>query len=448
MSEVKSGPSGIWRGPALISVALLVLGIATYGYLTVAARVLDPAQYGQLAAFWSLVFAVLAGSCAPLEVEGTRAVSAARAGDLPVGPVVVRLAWLAVLLTAAVVLVLALARTILADSLFDGDERYVSLLGAVAVAFAVIYLGRGIFAGHQLFGRYGVLLAGEGVVRLALTLALVVAGVVSGPAIASAVPASAWLVAAVTAVLTARIVWQRRQAPFDDGPDAERNADPETRGVAANFGSLLLASLASQGLNNAGPITAQALGDDPALTGGLLAAFILVRVPVMFISALQSGFIPGLVTSVRRGDQGEFRELLRGVLVRVGAVGGVAVAAAGLAGPFVVGLFFGTVYQLQGVDFALLTLATVVFVLASVLQAALVALDLHKVVAGAWVIGLLLYLLALALPIPLLRQVEVGYLVGTFGVCLLLALGLFLRGEAQHHELRRQSQAQPEEAGE
>jgi O-antigen/teichoic acid export membrane protein len=95
MNDAGETSGGIWRGPALISVALVVLGIATYAYLTIAARVLDPDQYGQLAAFWSLVFAVLAGSFAPLEVEGTRAVSAQRAVDHPAGPVVRRLAWLA-----------------------------------------------------------------------------------------------------------------------------------------------------------------------------------------------------------------------------------------------------------------------------------------------------------------------------------------------------------------
>jgi len=411
---------------------LVVLGIATYAYLTIAARVLDPDQYGQLAAFWSLVFAVLAGSFAPLEVEGTRAVSAQRAVDHPAGPVVRRLAWLALLLTGVLLMIFGAGRTFLADTLFDGNSAYVALLGAVAVAFAPIYLGRGVFAGHGRFGRYSTLLAGEGLVRLAAVSALVVAGLITGPAVAAAVPIAAWLVAALTLVLMVDLVWRRPATP--QVGDAARAPTPGTQGVAANFGSLLVASLASQGLNNAGPLTAQALGDDPALTGGLLAAFILVRVPVMFISALQSGFIPSLVGAVRSGEDAEFHELLRGVLLRVSGVGAVAVVGAGIAGPFIVGLFFGPDYQLSGVDFAVLTLATLAFVLASILQAALVALQRHRVVAGAWVIGLLLYGLALLLPLPLLRQVELGYLIGTFGVCLLLALGLELSSGSRRRQ--------------
>jgi len=424
MSSPGDVKHGIWRGPALISVALVVLGIATYGYLTIGARVLDAEQYGQLAAFWSLVFAVLGGAFTPLEVEGTRAVSAQLAEGQPTRSVVASLAALAALLTAVLLLALALGRQLLADTLFDGNTSYLALLGAVAVAFAIIYLGRGVFAGHHLFGRYSTLLAGEGIVRLAAVLALVAAGFVSGSAVAAAVPIAAWLVAGVTAVLVVRLV-AHRELPRPAGPKTDPST-PGTARVAANFGSLLIASLASQGLNNAGPLTAQALGDDPALTGGLLAAFILVRVPVMFISALQSGFIPSLVAAVRGGREAQFRALLRVVFLRVSAVGAVAVVGATVAGPFIVRLFFGPDYQLQGLDFAVLTLATVAFVLASILQAALVAIDRHRIVAAAWVAGLLLYLLALLLPLPLLRQIEVGYLVGTFGVCLLLAAGLEL----------------------
>ncbi len=437
MSDAGGSRVGVWHGPALISVALVVLGLATYGYLTIAARVLDPDQYGQVAAFWSLVFAVIGGAFTPLEVEGTRAVSAQCAVGHPVGHVVRRLAWLAVLLTGVLLAILVAGRGFLADTLFDGNSAYVGLLSAVAVAFAAIYLGRGVFAGHRRFGRYSTLLAGEGLVRLAVAAGLVLLGVVSGPAVAAAVPIGAWLAAAVTLVVMVELVWRRPTRPsVGDAAGTPTPSAPTqgTQGVAANLGSLLVASLASQGLNNAGPLTAQALGDDPALTGGLLAAFILVRVPVMFISALQSGFIPSLVGAVRSGEEAQFHVLLRGVLLRVSGVGAVAVVGAGIAGPFVVRLFFGPDYQLQGVDFAVLTLATVAFVLASILQAALVALDRHRVVAVAWVAGLVLYGLALLLPLPLLRQVELGYLIGTFGVCLLLAAGLELSSESRRRE--------------
>lgn len=442
MGDAGSTHKGIWRGPAVISVALVALGIATYAYLTLAARVLEPAEYGQLAAFWSLVFAVLAGSFSPLEVEGTRAVSAQRAAGHRIGPVVGRLAWLAALLTGGLVLVLGVGRGLLADTLFDGDTSYVALLAAVAVAFAAIYFGRGVFAGHRLFGRYSTLLAGEGVVRFLAASVLVLAGLSSGPAVAAAVPIAAWVVAALTLVLIIDLVSQRSLAV----PQADESAPAATsgvQGVAANFGSLLVASLASQGLNNAGPLTAQALGDDPALTGGLLAAFILVRVPVMFISALQSGFIPHLVEAVRGRDDAQFHLLLRSVLLRVSAVGAVAVVGVGIAGPLVVRLFFGPDYQLQGVDFAVLTLATVAFVLASILQAALVSLDRHRIVAGAWVIGLLLYALMLLIPMPLLRQVELGYLIGTLGVCLMQWVGLELSTESRRRGSAEDRQAHP-----
>ena len=413
----------VWRGPAIISVALVGLGMATYAYLTLAARVLEPEQYAQLAAFWSLVFAVLAGAFTPLELEGTRAVSAHDAWGQPVRPVIKQLALVAVVLTGVLLVALALASTLLADALFGGDTTYVILLACVAVGFSVTYLGRGLFAGRRRFGWYGAMLSGEGVVRFMAALALVVAGVASGPGIAAAVALGAGVIAVATTVLVASVV---RSSPVAAVPPTLEGAAqaPPAAGVTANFWSLLIASMAAQALNNAGPITVQALGDDPQLTGGLLAAFILVRVPVMFISALQTGFVPELVAAIRRGGTSEVRSLLRSIVTRVAAVGALAVVTAGVAGPLVVGFFFGPGYQLMGVDFAVLTLATVAFVLASMLQAALVALGRHRVVAAAWVSGLVLSGAMLLLPLPLLRQVEAGYVIGTLVVLVVLSLGL------------------------
>ena len=180
MTTPDPSPVSPWRGPAVISAGLVVLGVASYAFLTVAARVLSPVEYAELAAFWSLVFAVLAGTFFPFELEGTRVASAARVAGRSVQPPLRRLARIAAAVAGVLLLVIVLGRQALANALFSGDETYVALLAVMTVTFAVIYLGRGALAGTGRFLTYSVILSGEGLVRVLLLVVVAAAAIASG----------------------------------------------------------------------------------------------------------------------------------------------------------------------------------------------------------------------------------------------------------------------------
>lgn len=425
MTTPDPSPVSPWRGPAVISAGLVVLGVASYAFLTVAARVLSPVEYAELAAFWSLVFAVLAGTFFPFELEGTRMASAARVAGRSVQPPLRRLARIAAAVAGVLLLVIVLGRQALANALFSGDETYVALLAVMTVTFAVIYLGRGALAGTGRFLTYSVILSGEGLVRVLLLVVVAAAAIASGAAAAAAMAGASVLAALATVALVGRPSGPAATSPVGMSDDERR--------APANLGALLVASLAAQGLINAGPLTAQALGDDAVQTGAILAVFVLVRVPVMFITAIQSGFIPALVTTIEGGDIRQFNHVVSRVLARVAVVGTVIVIGAAVFGPLATRLLFGPRYELQPLDYAVLTASSVAFMVAALLQAVLVALQRHRSVAIAWLAGVVAYAGALLLPLPLLRVVEIGAILSMGTVCVVMWGAIHIARPAASH---------------
>jgi O-antigen/teichoic acid export membrane protein len=434
--------SRLWGGPSVIAVGLVVLGLASYLFLTTAARALSPEDYASLATFWSLVFALLAGAFSPSEVEGTRAVSLALAQGRSIPAATQPIAAYATQVTAVLLVLLAILHAPIANAFFQGDTDYVAQLGVVAIAFAVIYYVRGVLAGSRRFALYSIILGGEGVVRAALLLALVGIGIATGQSAASALSTAA-AVAAVSSLLALAAI--RRHQPTVELTSTIRPTQSTSPATRANLGALIIASLAAQGLINAGALTVQALGDDPTLTGAVLAVLVLVRIPVMFISAIQSGFIPNLVALLASGQGAAFDRAVAGVIIRLGLAGASVVAAAAVAGPTVTRLLFGQAYTLGQLDFALLTLSSVVFVLATLFQAVLVSLGRHRIAASAWTAGVLTYLLTLTVPIPLLRQVEIGSLSSMFVVSLIMIMAIYaLRRRERRAEAQDQLPLRPE----
>lgn len=415
-------PSGLWRGPTVISVGLAVLGLSSYLYLSTAARTLPTEEYAAVAALWSLVYFLLAGVFAPLEIEGTRAVSMEVSQGRSASGAVRRLASVGTAWTLVLLLILLVMHRPIASVWFDGDSGYVFIAGATGIAFAIVYVGRGYLAGSGRFTVYSAILAGEGVLRALVVVVIAFAGWGSGLGVAATIALAAAM-AAIATLLVLREAFSRASSVDHSHGQASGKSHA---GTAKDLFALLIASVAAQGLINAGPLTVQAVGDDPALTGAVLAVFVLVRVPVMFISALQSGFIPSLVGVLSDGDLGRFDRLVVLVLSRVAAAGALLTAGAAACGPWITQLLFGSEYVLQGIDYALLMFSSVVFVFSALLQAVLVSLQRQRVIAVGWILGMLTYGACLLLPLTLLRRVEVGSVMSMVVVCVCLWAGIHL----------------------
>ncbi len=408
--QVPATGSTALSGGLAVTSGLLVLGLSSYAFLAIASHTTTPAQFSAVAAAWSLIYA-LTGVFTPLEQETTRAVAERRARAERIAPVATRVAVIgavAGLVTAAGLLLL---RGPLAGRVLGGYTELVPALVVTLLATGASFVLRGVFAGSSRYRMYGSVLAGEGLLRVAGT-ALLAAAIGSTAGRLGLVLA----VAAVTPQVLALAALPRAGGRHRAGSWSE---------VTANLGWLMGASIVSQFVANAGPVVLQLLGPaDPGLAGRFLAAFVLVRIPLFFVSALQASLLPRLVRAVELADhQGYTRALLQ-MLGIVGVLGALALAAFAVIGPAFVSLLVGGHESVGRSDLVVLGLSSVLFVLASLLQSAALALGGHRLVAAAWGVGGIVFVATCLVPLQPLLRLEIAYTLSSMIVPLILGAWL------------------------
>jgi O-antigen/teichoic acid export membrane protein len=401
-------------GTVAVTTGLVVQGVTTYGFLTVAARGMSEAEFSVVAALWSAVFALANGLFSPLEQETTRAVAERVARGERLGPVIGRVVVLGTAMVLLVAVVLTVAREPLSARVFSGRMPMVAVLAIAVGGAAAVFLVRGILAGTRRYWTYAAQLAGDGTVRLLVSVFLVAAGA------ATAVRLGAVL--AVVPILTLAMLLP--VIPRSGGrPRSGRWSE-----VTANLGWLVLAAVGSYGIANAGPIVLQVIGgQDPGLAGRFLAAFVVVRIPLFFTSALQASLLPRLVTAVEDGDDTAFVAALGRMVAVVGGLGSLVLAGFAVGGPQLVSLLFGARYQVTRFDVVVLGASSVLFVLATLMQQAALALGGHRAVAVCWSVGAALFTAACLLPLDPVLRLETGYLVSGAAVLGLLSWTLVRR---------------------
>jgi len=411
MTQGPEEPVPASRGAAIVASGLLVVGIASYGFLTVTARHLPPADFSAIAALWFLLYALAGGFFLPLEQETTRAVAQRMQRGERMGPVVIRVALLGGALLVVMVGVLLLARSSVSAHLLGGRTALVVPLCMALTGMAGLYITRGVLAGTSSFGRYAGQLASEGVIRFGLTIAVLLGGTATVSSIGVAVGLAPLIVLAATFLVLPR-----------PGGDRMPGSWPE---VTQNLGLLLVASVCAQGMANAGPIVLGLLGVDRATVGQFAAGFYLVRLPLFFTGALQAALLPRLVQAAEVGDRPGFDRTLRQLLRTVAGLGVVALCAVAAVGPQVVRLLFGPSYIVGRFDLVVLTFSSVLLLLAALLQSAALATSGHRTVAVAWTASGAAFVVGCLLPLQPIARVEVAYLMASTVVLVLLwaALG-------------------------
>lgn len=410
MSQVADEAVPVHRGAVIVASGLVVVGLTSYGFLTVTARHLPPADFSAIAAMWFLLYALAGGFFLPLEQETTRAVAQRVLRGERVGPVVIRVALLGGALLMVMVAVLLALRVPIAAHLLGGRTALVVPLCLALTGMAGLYITRGLFAGTSCFGRYAGQLGGEGVLRFGLTIAVLVAGTATVSSIGVAMGLAPLLVLAVTLMVLPR-----------PGGTPVPGRWPE---VTQNLGLLLVASVFAQGMANAGPIVLAILGVDRATIGEFSAGFYLVRLPLFFTGALQASLLPRLVQAAEVGDRSGFDRTLRQLLVVVAGLGAIALAVFALVGPALVRLLFGPSYVIGRVDLVVLALSSVLLLLAALLQSAALATSGHRTVAIAWSASGATFVAGCLLPLQPFARIELAYVMASVVVLLLLWMAL------------------------
>lgn len=406
VSLVRRIPGGIlWVG-----VGIGVYGLSSFAFLAIAAQTLGlGAPYTALALLWTLVNAVGIGLYLPVEQETGRSIAARRSLDHPTAPalrVPVRYGAGSLLVVAAVV---ALAHTWITDVVFDGQPGIAWAFVVALAGMAIAYLARGVLAGTGRFPRYGLQLAIDGALRVVGAVALAVNGVDD----------ALWF----GAVLGLAPIVATGLAMVRSGPLLSRG--PGVR-VATVMTPLVLASLTSQALANAGPVATQLLKGpgDEAAAANLVNALTVARIPLFLFAAVQAVFLPRLAQYVARDERTAYTSALRTASLITAAIGVLGVAASALVGPQAVQLLFGAEFDIGQGDIALLALSAALFMNVQVLVQGLLARGRDAAATASWSIGLVALVVALALPLPLTTRVSLALVIGSAAALVAAAVAL------------------------
>jgi O-antigen/teichoic acid export membrane protein len=405
------------EGTIPVGVSLLIAGFATYAFFKVGTVAVGGAEeFAPIAAMWFAVFALAPGFFLPLEQELGRALSHRRAIDQGGQPVVQKVVRLGAMLVALVTIVIILLGPFLASSYFDGDWFMVIALICAFAAYGPAHMTRGISSGTGRFNDYGIVLGADGIVRIILCVALAVVGVTAAGAYGMAI--------AVSPLFAVAYVARRGALRTDPGPAAEWSE------ITPNLGWLLLGSVCAATLVNAGPITASLLAgpNEEALVTAFSYGVLLSRIPLFLFQAVQAALLPRLSRQAAQGEFDEFRAGLKRLMLLVLAIGVIGTIGAFLLGPWALSLVYDA--DLSGRTMAMLTLSSVVYMLALATAQAVIALQGHALVSVGWVLGLISFVLATWLSSEeTFRRIEIGLVVSSVVALIAFALAL-------HHRMK------------
>ncbi len=322
-----------------------------------------------------------------------------------------RIVLLGAIITSVVLVALLATSPMITSGYFDGNWWMMAAFATAFVAYAPAHLARGICAGHGRFRSYAFVMGADGVIRITVCLLLAAFDVDSAIPYAFAVALSP-LVAVV-------VVTVRGDLQSEPGPPAPWNE------VTQNLGWLLLGTVFSAALLNAGPVTAKLLSEDGQSDLVVWFGFgvLLARIPLFLFQAVQAALLPRLARLAARNEFDEFRSGLAKLMWLVAAVGVVGTGGAFILGPWVIEAFYDA--ELSGRTLAMLALSSALYMAGIATAQAVIALQGHALVAAGWAVGVVGFLLGTWLSSDLLfRRIEIGLVVSSSAalVCFVIAL--------------------------
>ena len=163
------------------------------------------------------------------------------------------------------------------------------------------------------------------------------------------------------------------------------------------------------------------------LSSHFITGLFVARVPLLLFQAVQAALLPNLAALASQGKHDDFRvgmQRLIGIVVAMCITGTIA---ATLIGPWTGKKLFSSKWNLGNRDMFLLTLAATAFILALTMAQGLIALKAYRENACAWIVGILTFVVVVALGHDLILRNELGFLTGGAAAALVMALLLFPR---------------------
>ena len=396
-----------------VAAGLVVLGLGSFAFLSIAGRALGPVDFAPVATLWVLFNAAALAFFQPIEQELGRTTAHRVAHGLGARPVLIRCLLVGVGVLAALALVVLLLRQKISVEAFDGRTALASLLLLGLLGLLAEHVLRGLFSGNERFGRYGWQLACDGILRTVLPGVVVLASMATSTSLSAALVVAPLLAAGLTA---GRVPQLARPGP----PIAWRELLPA-------LGTLTAAGILSQLIVNAAPVAAQVLStpEEADRAGVFIAALVMTRIPLFFFGAVQATFLPTLARLNAVGDRHGFLRQTWLVLALAGGAGGAFVVGLAAIGPWVLRLLYGPDFASDRAVLVVLGLGAAGYMVAQALAQALIALRAYRAPLYAWAAGSAVFFATLAVPLSLEARVSMALLCGS--AVATAVMGLLLR---------------------
>ncbi len=394
-----AGASGgaIARGSmARVGTATVVTALCGYAVIYLAARDLAPSGFSVFGVFWG-AFGLVTGAANGLLQEATREVRAMGYVDLlPEGSRThpIRVASM-VGVTSAVVI--AGSSPLWSGRVFvEARWLSVALLSVGLAGFCLHATLLGMLAGTNRWTQYGALMVTDAVIRVTIAAATFMVGWgLVGFLWATVAGSVSWLLMLLSspaARAAARLVTPGNTATF-------------LRGAAHSITAAGASAILVMGFPVLLKLTSTQLG---AQGGVVILAVTLTRAPLLVpLTAMQGNLIAHFVDE--RSER--LRALLAPAAV-VGGIGAVGVVAAGVLGPWLLRVAFGSQYLASSALLAWLTAAAVAIAMLTLTGAAAVAAAMHRAYSLGWVGATVASGLLLLPPLPLETRTVVALLCG------------------------------------
>ena len=407
-------PEGTWA----IGAGLLIAGFTAYGFQILAAKQLSDPDYAALNVLWAMVFVVAPGLFQPLEQEVSRALASRRARGIGGAPLVKQAALLGGILATVVIIGSTIFYQPIVEHLFNGRGPLLLALFIAIICYYVAHMTRGTLSGNGRFGPYGLMHGTEGTVRIIMVIALVIAG--------STLPGWYGLALALPPIFAVAVALRGQHGLLVPGPPAPYS---ELSGALA---WLLVGSALAQLLSYASVLGVQLLATDAQETvvAGFITGLFVARIPLLLFQAVQAALLPKLAGLASEGKHDDFRVGMKRLIVIVLALCFAGVIGATLLGPTLGDKLFPSKWTLGYRDMFLLTLGATMFIIALTLAQGLIALKSYKQNAVAWILGIIAFVIPVALITGednLLLRNELGFVAGGFVAAFFMAIFLTLR---------------------
>jgi O-antigen/teichoic acid export membrane protein len=230
-------------------------------------------------------------------------------------------------------------------------------------------------------------------------------------------------VLAVPPIFAVAVALRGQHDLLTPGPDAPYSE------LSSALALLLVGSVLAQLLSYASVLGVQLLATDAQKdeVAAFITGLFIARIPLLLFQAVQAALLPRLAGLASEGKHDDFKIGIRRLLYVVVTICVAGTIGATILGPWAGETLFGDKWDLGNQDMFLLTLGATLFILALTLAQGLIALKAYGQAAISWIVGIVAFVVTVALGTDLFLRNELGFVAGGGSAALLMAIFLVLR---------------------